>query len=366
MSALFENNPGIIVQSVELSRTLELRQIPHVRQVPASYPAIANEVELSIDSRDPEGSDHLAEYVSMTLKDQFADLPTNWMYSAFIEASLDGAVPSWSRDDWSFVPLNISSTANGQPKLTTYQSNAGGVVRLDSPVNVTVQTSALRARVECTPSDDIIAEVEWLVQLNMTRFHGLGRNITTAYSLAKFLDTSQYSTTMIPTRTPFHCCFNQTDSVKDRNHTVPIAIGYWTTNKKLLPEDKWNWTGNFTAKWVHGMAGYSELAALDGTFFTQPPKQQFLNCMPVIESTEAEVIVEESSGRVISYEILKAPEPVSVAWSDTFVIRNISDLAKSKLLEEEAASSITGTLQADQNVTTRYVLPPYELFVLCD
>jgi len=88
--------------------------------------------------------------------------------------------------------------------------------------------------------------------------------------------------------------------------------------------------------------------------------------MPVIESSEADVTVEESSGRVISYQILKKPERVGVAWSDTFVIRNISDSVKSKSLEEEAASSITGTIQVDQNVTTRYVLLPYELFVFCD
>ena len=363
MSALFEKQPGIIVQPIQLSRTLELRDIPHVRQVSANYPAVENESGRSMGQRDPEGSDHLDTYVVSTLKDQFSDLATSWMYSAIIEASLNGTETSWSKDDWNFVPLNVSSTANGESELTSYQSNAERIVRLDSPVNVTVQTPALRARVKCTPSDEIIAQVEWLIQLNMTRFHGFGRNITSGYSLAKFLDTSEYSTTMIPTRTRNLCCSNQTDSLQDRNYTAPIAIGYWTTNKKWISEDKSNWTGNFTAKWVWGMAGFSE-EILRGTFFTQPPQQQFLNCMPIIESSDAEVTVEESSGRVISYKILKDSKTADVAWSDTFVIRNISDRAKAKSLDEEAASDTSGVISVDQNVTTRYVLPPYELFVL--
>jgi hypothetical protein len=49
------------------------------------------------------------------LKDTIGNFSANWMYTALVEGIFDGPQPSWSRDHWSFIPLDLSSV----PSLKT-------------------------------------------------------------------------------------------------------------------------------------------------------------------------------------------------------------------------------------------------------
>jgi hypothetical protein len=307
MSALFEREIGLISQSVEIERNLELCQIPHLRQISTSYPPRTHR-SWGLD------------YVEDMLSELYGNLSTKRMYSAIIDASLNGLSPSWTKNDWSFTPLNLSTLTSIQSVQDGDASELGGAAMLNSPVNLTMTTPAIRGRLECTPFPEVSNTSTWLEKYNATEFPipGSRGNASTLYLLSDYEVMGSASAAPLPPGggVCVSCCFNQTDAEQINDYAMPVAVGYWTQAVSAEIDTLSGWNGNLTAKWIHGSGGFAPLqSGVDKKlFFLEPQKQQFLNCMPIIEIAEAQVTVEKETGRVLEYSMLSATEPTETAW----------------------------------------------------
>ncbi|KUJ07862.1 uncharacterized protein LY89DRAFT_789522 [Mollisia scopiformis] len=94
MSALWERNIGSRRSSVQLTRTLMLRDVPELFNVP---------VPADPDSGDTE----TATILSQLYGDSQQYL--SWMYGAVNQLSYAGANLAWTESDWSFSPINITA-----------------------------------------------------------------------------------------------------------------------------------------------------------------------------------------------------------------------------------------------------------------
>lgn len=84
---------------------------------------------------------------------------------------------------------------------------------------------------------------------------------------------------------------------------------------------------NLIIKWIRGPAGFAYLSGypeIHESIFSEAPVMQALKCMPEIEVSRAEVLVDLGSGVVQDYRILDVPIPDNVAWSDSLIYRNLS------------------------------------------
>ena len=318
MSALFELNTGLIDSHVTLNRSLELRNTPHVRLQSETYPPNFH------SSRRVFGFD----YVSSTLEELFTNLTTNWMYSAVIEATLDGSQPPWSKDGWSFVPIDLSNLENMKETYHNNDPKTNAVFTNYSPVNVTMSTPAIRARLECSPTADVLNTTWWLEPNNYTDSRTNKSKVVNnvKYVWGFTLPTVNYSTPLAPDAQTIQCCFNQTDPSRVKDWSMPLAVGYWTVNYgegNSVTGDN----GNFTVKWVFGEGGFPDYysSSLPPIMFPSAPKLQSLNCMPIMETSEAEITVDKQTGRVQSYKILKDPAVDDSAWSDNFVFHTVNN-----------------------------------------
>jgi hypothetical protein len=354
MSALFELNTGLVDSQLTLNRSLELRQTPHLRLQSENYPPSFE------GSRNAYGF----SYVADTLEELFTNLTTNWMYSAVIEATLDGSEPPWSKDGWSFVPVDLSPL---EDLKETYHNNAetDAIFTKYSAVNITMSTPAIRARLECTPSDDVTDTTWWLSPYNYTDFRtNESKTVNNAKYIWSFeLPTINYSTPLAPDAQIVQCCFNQTDPTRIKEWSMPLALGYWTTNygRRYGEQSVTGDNGNFTVKWLYGEGGFPEYTggSLPPIMFPSIPKLQSLNCMPIMETSEAKVTVDKQTRLVQSYKILTDPIADESAWSDSFVFHDVNN-PDDPAFKAELASSPTSEFEEDspvyarQNMTTRY------------
>lgn len=300
MSALFQRSPGLHVQLSPLESALEMRQVPHLYQ-----------------GEDPEDSPY-----DQMIGSLFTSLSTSWMYSAAIQIALNGSQPSWSRDGWNFVPIDLS-TVQDSAGNKTYQHS----LRSYQPsTNISITTPAIRGRLQCSPMEDIRNISTWLTKWDLTNssvwnVSSNPKDLTTAYELGvtestlhklifgNFLDTSYLGSAL-----RVMCCPNGTHN---------SAIGYWTSIIRPTTSE----TTNFTVKWVLGNMRTRIYKADTADFLPGQeymlspniPSVQALNCAPIIEKAAAEVIVDQSTKQVHDFTILEHPVPASEAWYDDMV-----------------------------------------------
>ncbi|KAF2465767.1 uncharacterized protein BDR25DRAFT_161827, partial [Lindgomyces ingoldianus] len=356
MSALFERDTSAFVQSIILNRTIGLRQIPYIQ---------------TEDVRNVPGQ----TYANNILKDLFTNLTTNWMYGAVIHMTLNGSEPAWSHEGWSFVPIDLAGVTNDHPKQHLgYQTNDEKLAASISPVNVTVSTPAIRGRVECTPVEEARDHSSWLNTEDLTKdpWVSIRTELTTGYSLKPIMfPNREYNTSVLTSKTWVQCCNN--DTTKDKDLAVPVSIGYWSTNDpESYPHVNQTWPRNFTAKWIRGQARHYYIPSEDGTefqitwkrdesngmphnspflIFTSLPSIQILNCVPIIETANAEVVVAQKSGRIQSYNILDTPKSAPEAWFDAFVVHNVTDPSESKPFSND---TVFTEKVGSRNITASY------------
>jgi hypothetical protein len=216
MSALFEQDVSHLSNPISLERTLELRQIPHLRLISDMYPP-------TLDSQ------WGYTYVGATLGELFKNLSTNWMYTAEIQLTMDGAEPAWSKDGWNFVPIDLSHLEN----KTRAEDSSGLDTKFNevsySHINVTLRTPAIRGRVECTSIKEVNDTRTWLTTLE---FPDPQKNSTRNFTmpLGHMFAETQYDTALAPDGQFLSCCLNQTESTCINSLSMPIALGYWTNN----------------------------------------------------------------------------------------------------------------------------------------
>jgi hypothetical protein len=317
MSALFDSGNGVLTSFSEIPQALELRSVPFVQQISVNRDQSTWLFNYTID--EANFSDELGDMVW----DNLQTLPRDWMYTAIIHTALEGPKPIWSQDDWSFLP--VSYDVEGFPSVENKSSDRRGDRSVES---LRVQTSAIRARLECSAVDWPSNSSLWLFPQNQ----GYGANITGLdnYFTLKPVVSDRNFTTWLSTQGEIPpCCANLTG-----NATYNSAVtAYWTENWQEVFNSfdtrYYRSSGNFTVKWIRGPGKIARITGKVHKFvFPDLPAIQALNCMPMFESSRAEVTVKPKTGVVQHYRILDTPLREDVAWSDTSQWRNPSEDAQ--------------------------------------
>lgn len=336
MSSLWSRGPGGFSVALDVPVKLQLRSIPQLTTT-TSYL-------------------HSSPKQNM-LAELFSDMKTSWMYGAAVQLALNGSEPAWSRDGWSFVPNNLQQT----PSLRL-QNTGNDTIMLGYSTNVTINTAAIRARLECSSYEplNLSNETRWITKRNLTdpdRWNvtanpsilqtgyelGLDQctpgpclldpknGASTILYLGRTLNGSGPYTTFFAHEKRLRCCENVTDE-----EIGPGSVGYWSPNlggNRTFPNNLGTWPVNFTVKWIHGrpVEGYraieplvaGEVNTIDPRLmWAEVPQMTVLNCAPIIETANASVTVDQADGRVIDFNITDAPVPEDSAWSDDFAVHD--------------------------------------------
>ncbi|KAF2437904.1 hypothetical protein P171DRAFT_477814 [Karstenula rhodostoma CBS 690.94] len=316
MSALFERKPANSLSSVTLNRTLDVRFEP---------------VLTTIDVlSEPDVRFKPSEHANAVLSSIYSGSSYNWLYRATIQLSLGGPQLAWTRDEWNFIPVDISTASpaiNDNPAVVNSTNN-----RLGLSTNVTLQTTAMRAWLECHQIDEIANRSTWLSNITA---QDLPPDVTTGdfksgYQFNHFVfENTTSSTPILGQDRSIQCCMNGTTS-----NPQDAVIGYWSPLQKSLHPD-WaaighpyqdrSWPLPFVTKWIVGEPIALRNYNRDIILYKDPPVLQAALCQPVIDTAEATVTLDAESHIVYSYELLREPESLQSAWSDVFVRHDISD-----------------------------------------
>jgi hypothetical protein len=331
MSALFERRPANVARQMTLERTLETRQAPIITTVQTAELYSNPSPDVPVYS---------------VLDNLLLDPPKNWLPGAAIQLSLNGSRLAWTSDGWSFIPLDISSlpyTTQSQQGFTTNTSS-----------NVTITTSALRARLQCAKVPEIANPSSWLIHPNDSMLpvhesYDLDGLEDYFYLNHTMFDNSPSNTSVFANKNMIRCCANGTS-----NNPQTAAIGYWSPVDPLqFPETETQWPLPFITKWIvgkprtlreSGTKGRTEGAQI--LLFKDVPSLQAARCMPVIEVSDAKVVVDKATGVVYSYNITGSINDAGLAWSDVFVRHSLNNAT------QHYNASYNGPL----NMTTRYVI----------
>ncbi|KAJ5986192.1 hypothetical protein N7451_010557 [Penicillium sp. IBT 35674x] len=328
MSALFDRGPGNVTQAITFNRTLEVRDIPLVFGTSQSYY--------------PGSSD---DYAGTVLAGLYTNLSSHWMYTAAIQLTLNGSEPSWSKDGWSFVPvkLNDLDRINLPNDLDASDETLGGPTK-----NISLTTPAVRGRIECAeyPAQTLTNLSVWLTSTDLSN-HTIwnastipndlegGYQLGAVYSKlpsailpitsSENISTCPNCTTVFVNPAEIVCCGNGSSSAWDPS----VAVGYWSPNTDPASWTVRNWQRNFTAKWIHGNAvtGIKRNTNQNGYYdadllFPEVPSVTMMNCRPIVESAEADIIVNPANGEVQTFSITSQPTELIEAFSDNFLPHN--------------------------------------------
>lgn len=332
MSALFDHGTANIVQPVTLHRKLELRDTPFIfKTLQSLYPYDLN------------------DYTAYILTDLYKNISSYWMYTATIQLALNGSEPAWSKEGWSFVPVDLDKV-NANQLLSTLGASQADNLGSGSQTNVTFDTPAIRGRVECTPPPfhSLTNLSNWLTVTQLTD-HSVWNKSTIpsgllgGYQLGSTWNNEQHPGIITPltpsqnwTECPgctsvfvnpssIVCCSNGTSGAQNGS----VAVGYWSPNTDILYWSPRNWQSNFTAKWFYGDA-YSGIKVNSnetkipspGLLFPVPPSVSMLNCKPLVETANARVTVNPVNGEILAYNITDAPKMSTEAFADNYLPHN--------------------------------------------
>ncbi|KAL9115454.1 MAG: hypothetical protein Q9227_000775 [Pyrenula ochraceoflavens] len=320
MSALCQENPRRVSRLQDTSRTYELRTVPQYYE----YQGAPSGVHAGDSSE------------SQVTRNVYGNLLTNWIYSATLQLTLNDLKPAWVAKDWSFVPLDSAELAQLGDE-TTSESVTAHQTPLSGPLtNATFETPALRARLECSPYHEILNQSSWLRTEDLTNSSKWNVNVNprglkTGYELTDTSDGSSgpYRGTYLPLGNQMYatfyahesqliCCANETNDGPGK-----AAIGYWS---KQGPPDLYTST-NFSVMWLVGNPMeqlYEDKENLTHFIWSEPPELTGINCLPVIESADAEITVDTATKTVQSYTISGNPKNYTAAWHDRYVGHNRS------------------------------------------
>ncbi|KAF1980047.1 hypothetical protein BU23DRAFT_624942 [Bimuria novae-zelandiae CBS 107.79] len=257
MSALFERRMDNVSQQVSVNKTLQMRY----------YPLISTQIEAQNSS-------------------------SSWLYNAVMQLSLNSSQLTWAKDEWSFIPFDLLQTVNStdcQSPLKTGSSAA-------SSSKVTVTTPAIRVRIHCDTIPAIRNTSSWLGSMNVWSAKLL-RNETGFQNFMAFrrsmFEGTPANTTLFTSGTRVQCCRNGTNG-----HSDFAAIGHWSPTWSSYPYDQRIWPLTFVPKWVlwkPKLAWFKQPDLFD-LVFTEKPKLQAALCQPIVETTEASVLVDQDTG----------------------------------------------------------------------
>ncbi|CAD0084374.1 unnamed protein product, partial [Aureobasidium vineae] len=204
----------------------------------------------------------------------------SWLYGAVVETSQPALTPPWTKDSWSFLPLDLMDLQNAVSPMNELHTWFPGRTR-----NVSFPTVAIRARLQCVPLDYPQNKSAWIEKLDFSspgwnasnRPHGLTHGYTLIGPANALGDSN------------FTCCANETSGI-----IGDAAVGYWVN----YDQSSKMYQDHLYATWIVGRP-------LNGTF--QP------------SNAEANVIAEVETGTILVYNITAQAKNAAVAWSDDFL-----------------------------------------------
>jgi len=361
-SALFERRNVSVSREIHLNRHLELRQLPirteeEIWRVSPSVkdgilPMVPNSLSLHPLPKNASilTTEQLENSIIIPPKHYWTK-PEDWIYSAMLQLTRNGSDPSWSKEGWSFVPIDIGKplTMENITVRTTHLSDC--VAKLQQRFSFV--TSAIRGRVECDSSArgySIQNKSSWVDTYdlgNSKLWSQHPANISKAYWF-KYDDVFFAS--------PYR--FNEWCPMKSSQNYMG---GRWSSvyngRTEGFPYPFSSWPINFTATYLSGPAqsgfiavpelfvrdanvvqrpdlrdlSYKLITAAIGPcqgngyqfdnigLFTGIPFLQSLECRPVIEKADSQVTVDRN-GRILSYKLQEKPMPTDAPWKDVFVM----------------------------------------------
>ncbi|KAK7698892.1 hypothetical protein SLS64_012102 [Diaporthe eres] len=297
------------MHAVEISRQLELRQVPTVIGT-KSYGSMTHTYS------DPT--------LPTLLDTVYGDYLTSWLYGALLETMGASETPSWSKDMWSFAPVDFSASSAA---ILGLSDNEPTTSLSSLPYNVSIETQALRARLSCSAVEAARNASTWLETLDFKNDKAWNSTnsppgLDIGYELreAVFVPNTTLPYYIIPQRGPVQCCANETDGLAGE-----AAVGYGTTMGYLESKNT-----ELFIKWIVGrpldrLYFDANLTSTDTRYahwvWTEEPQMQGIACSPIIEAANATVIVDLSSGMVRNYSIIGEPQNATAAWTDNDVVR---------------------------------------------
>lgn len=226
----------------------------------------------------------------------------NWLYGATIELTQSASTPPWSKDTWSFVPLDSRITREAASSLNFTNRN------------ITIETPALRARLECQVVDYGANRSAWLVETDFSNTTIWNRTNTPAG-----LDHGYYLNDLAargPGLRTVACCANQTQEALG-----DALVGYWSdTSSSTIPlsmQAKWIVGQSLNESYIQKSTAH-ENTAYERWIWPEAPQIAAIDCAPVIEQAEASIVVDFETGVIYEYEILGAPQNATNAWTDFY------------------------------------------------
>lgn len=337
MSALFQRSESSLASHITLSRDVRLREIPEIFFVD--------------EASDPDSGDETTPEILTQLYGD-SQVFLSWMYGAVIELSYAGSNLAWTKDEWSFVPVNMNGMVSGP-----------GITAASEPANITLDTSALRGRLECNPVD-MSNTSNWLKTWDLTNstlwnesaVTSEERQYQTGYELGVGLteptfflgsgpknDSDGIWSTFFSNPSRVRCCANGTDDgpgLSALGYWAPVGLGSGVEGAQGHggqafedPDDGVTLT-NFTVTWVIGkpfpdqweaVSGESDTAGFNAHYlWSEIPEVVVLNCAPVIENSTVTVTVTREDEQVVDFSITGPLSVHKPAWSDYYLHHNNS------------------------------------------
>jgi len=230
-----------------------------------------------------------------------------------LEGSYNATPLSWTSQDWSFAPVDLSSVQQSQqspPLLWSTQKAA-------------ISTSALRARLECQRIDTSNI-TSWLTVLqfqDLTTWNDsrIPAGLQFGYELKDGLTlpyTSSLYTSFLSTNSTVQCCGDETSN----GTLAEAAIGYWSP-----PAD--NLSQGIVVKWVTGHAfahTFHDANNVTHWVWGDVPQVTALNCTPVFETANANVDVDVTTGVVEDFTIMGELLADANSWASDYSRVNVS------------------------------------------
>ncbi|THY01364.1 hypothetical protein D6D03_05878 [Aureobasidium pullulans] len=296
MSALWYRELRDASRVADLSRGLKIRTVP-------SESGMSGRNHTLLSSNDTRGL-FIPKLYDVSLQ--------NWLYSATTEITQHGVTPAWSKDTWSFLPLDLSGIDND----IRY---ARGALNNNTQIrNLTLQTTGLKASLDCHSLNYTSDPPLWLTELDFLHSPiSNGVSLWNDTNCPLILDLGytlkNFSSATLDLQS-INCCAN--DSMGKIGDAV---VGYWSNA----------YGSELTSTWIHGrpiQGLYTPNGDSQQELFVwqQAPQMSAVSCKPRIEAAKSLVTIDMETGVVYDYEIIGTLRNVSEAWSWPYSQKNIT------------------------------------------
>ncbi|KAF9691269.1 hypothetical protein EKO04_010927 [Ascochyta lentis] len=298
MAALWTRELGVLKYDVGLKGQYEIRSLPQIFE--DERPVIRSATNIA----HPRIAEHL--YGG-------AQFQTSWMYGSLAELAFGALPPAWSKDGWSFPPIDLSDVSKMIPNLPRSDITTRSL-------NISMNSQGLRGRIECSIIDNQARWLNELTKLTAMRPYTTKPN-TTAPGLRSGFEFS--STVRVVNFTAYN-----------GSQPTIVNIGQWLhfnySSNETEGDPLYNpsTSNNFTVLWTNSSYPYlyhDDREDAYGDIFEIPPRLVFaekpevqaLECRPLFETSKARITVNAESGKIYDIKLLEDVHPTA-AWSNKF------------------------------------------------